>query len=90
MRWVLRWSRRACRGMAGVDPMEISRPDGASDTADLGLTLCEAKQLLARVQQAMFAAQAGNLAARPPECPSCGGRCHGNGRAICSRHHPAR
>ena len=67
-------------GVAGVDVMEISRPDGASNIADLGLTLSEAKQLLARVQQAIVAAQAGDLAARRPECPSCRGRCHVNGR----------
>jgi hypothetical protein len=41
--------------------MEISRPDGASNIADLGLTLSEAKQLLARVQQAIVAAQAEDL-----------------------------
>ena len=58
-------------GVAGVDVMEISRPDGASNIADLGLTLSEAKQLLARVQQAIVAAQAGDLAARRPESPSC-------------------
>jgi hypothetical protein len=60
--------------------MEISRPDGASNIADLGLTLSEAKQLLARVQQAIVAAQAGDLAARRPECPSCSVRCHVNRR----------
>jgi hypothetical protein len=65
---------------AGVDVMEISRPDGASNIADLGLTLSEAKQLLARVQQAIVAAQEGDLAARRPECSSCTGRCHVNGR----------
>src|SRR5271168_5002344 len=67
-------------GVAGVDVLEISRPDGASNIADLGLTLSEAKQLLARVQQAIVAAQAVDLAARRPECPSCRGRCHVNGR----------
>jgi hypothetical protein len=51
-----------------------------SNTADLGLTLSEAKPLLARVRQAIVAAQAGDLAARRPECPSCSGRCHVNGR----------
>jgi hypothetical protein len=37
-------------------------------------------QLLAHVQQAIVAAQAGDLAARWPECSSCSGRCHVNGR----------
>jgi hypothetical protein len=81
MRWVLRLIETGMpSGVAGVDVMEISRPDGASNIADLGLTLSEAKQLLARVQQAIVAAQAGDLAARRPECPSCRGRCHVNGR----------
>jgi hypothetical protein len=30
-----------------VDVMEISKPDGLGDIANLGLTLAEAKQLLA-------------------------------------------
>jgi hypothetical protein len=67
-------------GIAGVDVKEIGRPDGASNIADLGLTLSEAKQLLARVQRAIVAAQAGDLATRRPECPSCRSRCHVNGR----------
>src|ERR1700752_3871231 len=81
MRWVLRLIETGMpSGVAGVDVMEISRPDGAGNIADLGLTLSEAKQLLARVQQAIVAAQAGDLAARRPECPSCRGWCHVNGR----------
>ena len=93
MRWVLRLIETGMpSGVSGVDVMEISRPDGASNRADLGLTLSEAKQLLACVQQAIVAAQAGDLAARRPECSSCSGRCHVNGRRcqICSRHHSAR
>jgi hypothetical protein len=62
MRWVLRLIETDMRsGVAGVDVMEISRPDGASNIADLGLMLSEAKQLLAHVQQAIVAAQAGVL-----------------------------
>ncbi len=81
MRWVLRLIETSAPSeAAGVDVIEVSRPDGASNIADLGLTLSEAKQLLARVQQAIVAAQAGDLAARRPECPSCSGRCHVNGR----------
>src|SRR3712207_9043329 len=41
-----------------VDVMEIGRPNDLRDLANLGLTLSEAKQLLARVQQAVVAAQA--------------------------------
>ncbi|MEA2732413.1 MAG: hypothetical protein QOF70_6888, partial [Acetobacteraceae bacterium] len=56
--------------------MEISRPDGLGDLANLGLTLAEAKQLLARVQQDVVAAQADNQAMFRPDCQSCGGGCH--------------
>ncbi len=38
--------------------MEISKPDDLGDIANLGLTLTEAKQLLARVQREISAAQA--------------------------------
>jgi hypothetical protein len=58
------------------DVMEISRPDGLGDLANLGLTLAEAKQLLARVQQDVAAAQADNQAMFRPDCQSCGGGCH--------------
>ncbi len=59
-----------------VEVMEISRPGDLRDIADLGLTLPEAKRLLARVQQAVVAVQAREHAARRPACSSCGGRCH--------------
>ena len=44
--------RLAAAGDEGhsVDLMEISRPDDLGDIVNLGLTLTEAKQLLARVQ----------------------------------------
>ena len=35
----------------------LSRPDGLGDTANLALTLVEAKQLLVQVQQEVVAAQ---------------------------------
>jgi hypothetical protein len=38
--------------------MKISRPDGLVDIANLGLTLSEAKLLLANVQREIAAAQA--------------------------------
>ena len=48
-------------GPKGEDPglMEIKRPDGLGDIANLGLTLSEAKLLLANVQREIAAAQAG-------------------------------
>jgi hypothetical protein len=59
-----------------VDVMEISRPNDLRDIASLGLTLSEAKQLLARVQQAVVAAQARDHADLRPDCAACGRRCH--------------
>jgi hypothetical protein len=46
-----------------VDIMEISKPDDLGDIANLGLTLAEAKQLLARVQCEISTAQAREAAA---------------------------
>src|SRR5689334_19492499 len=76
MAWVLRLIETGADGQGrGIDVLEISRPDTLHDIADLGLTLPEAKQLLARVQQAVVAAQAHDHAALRPNCSSCGGRC---------------
>ncbi len=58
-----------------VDVLEISRPGDIRDIANLGLTLPEAKQLLARVQHEVVAVQARDHAALRPDCASCGGRC---------------
>jgi len=55
--------------------MEIDRPDDLRDIADLGLTLAEAKRLLARVQQEIVAAQARDHAVRRLDCPRCDGVC---------------
>ena len=59
-----------------IDVMEISRSNNLRDIASLGLTLPEAKQLLARVQQAVVAAQARDHAGLRPHCTACGGSCH--------------
>src|ERR1700746_1178674 len=59
-----------------VDVMQISRTENLGDISNLGLTLPEAKQLLARVQQEIVTAQAHKHAVLRPECRSCGGRCH--------------
>jgi hypothetical protein len=56
--------------------MEFDRPDCLDDIADLGLTLAEGKQLLARVQQEVVAAQVDSHAVLRPDCRSCNGRCH--------------
>jgi hypothetical protein len=56
--------------------MAINRPDGLGDVANLGLTLAEAKLLLAQVQQQLVAEQANAHATFRPDCRSCGGTCH--------------
>jgi hypothetical protein len=56
--------------------MEINRADALGDISSLGLTLPEAKQLLARVQQEVVAAQAHEHAVLRPECGTCGRKCH--------------
>ena len=62
-----------------IDVLELSRPGDLRDIASLGLTLPEAKQLLARVQQAVVAVQARDHAALRPECSGCEARCHVKG-----------
>ena len=59
----------------GTDLMEIRRPDGLDDIANLGLTLSEAKLLLANVQREIAAPQARDHVARRPDCPRCKGVC---------------
>ena len=77
MAWI---SRLVKTGAEGEDPdtglMEIKRPDGLGDIANLGLTLSEAKLLLANVQREIAAAQARGHVVRRPKCPHCGGVCH--------------
>src|SRR5215213_6079203 len=77
MEWVLQLVVTGIDGQSrSSDVMAISRPDGLGDLANLGLTLVEAKQLLAHVQRDIVAAQAGNHAMLRPDCQSCGGACH--------------
>jgi hypothetical protein len=59
-----------------VDVMEIARPGSLGEIANLGLTLREAKQLLARVQQIVVTAQAHDHAVSRPVCSFCGCGCH--------------
>src|SRR4051794_41972571 len=81
MGWVLQLVETGTETRApSVAVMEISRPNDLRDIASLGLTLPEAKQLLARAQQAVVAAQARDHAGLRPEGAACGGRCHGKGR----------
>ena len=82
MRWVLRLI--ATEGDArclSTDLIEICRPEGLGDIADLGLTLPEAKQLLASVQRAVVAAQADSHRLQRPGCSACSGKMPSEGLA---------
>ena len=77
MRWVLELVGTGADGQTrAVDIVEFNRPDCLEDIANLGLTLAEGKQLLARVQQEVVAAQVGNHAGLRPACCTCNRRCH--------------
>jgi hypothetical protein len=74
--WIVRLVKIGADGETRcTDVMEISRSDGISDIANLGLTLAEAKLLLAGAQQEIVTAQAEDHAAQRPACPHCGGVC---------------
>ena len=77
MRWVLGLVGTGIDGPSiSVNIIEFYRPDCLEDITNLGLTLAEAQQLLALVQQKIVAAQAGNHAVLRPACRSCNGRGH--------------
>jgi hypothetical protein len=59
MEWMLRLVGTGIDGQSrSFDVMPIGRPDGLDEIANLGLTMTEAKLLLAQVQQEVVAAQA--------------------------------
>ena len=60
----------------GIDVLELDQLRDLRDIANLGLTLPEAKQLLAQVQQAVATIQARDHAALRPACSGCRARCH--------------
>jgi hypothetical protein len=75
--WIVRLVETSvdCDGQA-TDVMEIAKPGDLGNIANLGLSLAEAKQLLAAVQREVVAAQARDHATRRPTCRSCGAACH--------------
>jgi hypothetical protein len=76
MTWVLRLVETEIDSPARViDVMDIRPLVDLGDIAKLGLTLAEAKQILARLQQAVVAVQADNHAVLRPDCSSCGQTC---------------
>jgi len=58
-----------------TDVLKIDRPGDLGDIASLGLTLAEAKRLLAGVQREIVAVQAKEHAVRRPDCSRCGRVC---------------
>ena len=77
MAWIVRLVKIGTEGEGScTDVMEINRPDDLGDIADLGLTLAEAKRLLAGLQQEIVAVQARDHAVRRPICPHCSRICH--------------
>jgi hypothetical protein len=75
--WILRLVKTGVDGEAqGTDLMEIRRPDDLDDIANLGLTLSEAKLVLASVQREIATAQARDHVVRRPDWPRCDGVCH--------------
>jgi hypothetical protein len=80
MEWTLRLVGTGLDGQSrSLDVMAISRPDGLGEIANLGLTLDEAKLLLAKVQQQVVAAQAHHHAMFRPDCQLCGRPYHAKG-----------
>ena len=76
MAWILRLVQTGAEGEdPGTDLMEISRPDGLGDIANLGLTLSEAKLVLANVQREIATAQARDHVVRRPDCSRRDGVC---------------
>src|ERR1700685_4286365 len=77
MRWVLRLIATGEDDRCpSTDLMEICRPEGLVDIANLGLTLPEAKQVLASVQRAVVSGQVNSHGPQRPCCRSCAGKCH--------------
>lgn len=77
MRWVLRLIATGDDARCpSTDLVEICRPEDLGDVANLGLTLPEAKQLLASVQRAVVARQVDSHGQLRPCCRFCSGRCH--------------
>src|SRR5882757_6659560 len=69
MEWTLRLVGTGADGQSrSFDVMPISRPEGLGEIANLGLTLTEAKLLLAQVQQQLVAMQAYDHAMFRPDC----------------------
>ena len=70
MGWIVRLAETGTEG-PGVEIMEVSRGGDLGDINNLGITLAEAKQLLAGVQREVSAAQTREHVIQRPVCPCC-------------------
>ena len=74
---VLRLVETGIDGPARVIDVQDIRPlGGLGEIGKLGLTLAEAKQIVAHLQQTVVAVQADDHAVLRPDCSSCGQACH--------------
>jgi hypothetical protein len=70
--WIVRLVQTGAEGVGRItDILEIERPDNLGDIATLGLTLSDAKRLLAGLQREFVAGQARAHSILRPNCP-CG------------------
>ena len=77
MGWVLRLVETGVETPAWiVDVMDLPAFGELRDIAKVGLTLADAKQILARLQAAVVASQTADHSVMRPDCPSCGRACH--------------
>jgi hypothetical protein len=77
MAWIVRLVEAGGGGDdRGTDVLEIAKPADLRDIANLGLSLAEAKQVLAAIQREVVTVQARDHAVQRPTCRACGGACH--------------
>ena len=73
MRWTVRLEARTNRGEVETTELAtLSRPAMGGTLAEIGLTLAEAKALLAGLQASMLCGQVAEYAGRRRVCPECG------------------
>jgi hypothetical protein len=76
MRWVLRLIATGDDARClSTDLVEICRPEGLGNIANQGLTLPQAKQLLATVQRAVVSGQVDRHGLLRPCCRTCAAKC---------------
>ena len=73
MRWTVRLEARTDEGEVKTTELAtFGRPAMVGTLAEIGLTLAEAKALLAKLQSSMLCGQVAEYAARCRVCPECG------------------